>query len=64
MMPVEIQMALGRLFRMLSRAARPGDIEAYHSIRTMVLDTAEPQPHDNRPNYVAQRLKGAQGDAP
>ncbi len=59
--PPEVQLAIGRLFLMLSRPEQPGDIEAFHKIRAIVLDFSEHQP-DYRPNYVAQRLAGAQGD--
>jgi len=59
--PPEVQLAIGRLFLMLSRPEQPGDIETFHKIRAIVLDSAEHQP-DYRPNYVAQRDSGAQGD--
>ena len=57
----EVQLAIGRLFLLLSRPEQPGDIETFHKIRAIVLDSAEHQP-DYRPNYVAQRMTGAQGD--
>ena len=59
--PPEVQLAIGRLFLMLSRPEQPNDIETFHKIRAIVLDSAEHQP-DYRPNYVAQRMAGAQGD--
>ena len=59
--PPEVQLAIGRLFLMLSRHEQPSDIETFHKIRAIVLDSAEHQP-DYRPNYVAQRMAGAQGD--
>ena len=59
--PQEVQISIGRLFMMLSRPEQPGDIETFHKIRAIVLDSAEHQP-DYRPNYVAQRMAGAQGD--
>ena len=59
--PPEVQLAIGRLFMMLSRPEQPNDIETFHKIRAIVLDSAEHQP-DCRPNYVAQRMAGAQGD--
>ena len=62
-MPVEVQMALGRMFAMMSRPTQPGDVETFHAIRAVVLDAAQPQPPEYRPDYVAQRLMGAQGDA-
>ena len=63
-MPAEVQLALGRLFLMMSRPARPGDVDTLHKIRALVMDAAEPVLPDYRPDYVAQRLLGAQGDAP
>ena len=62
-MPAEVQMALGRLFSMMSRPAQPGDVDTFHKIRALVMDAAEPALPGYRPNYVAQRLMGAQGDA-
>jgi hypothetical protein len=61
-MPPEVQMALGRLFRMMLRPAQPEDIEVFHTIRALVLGAAGEQAQEYRPNYVAQRLQGAQGD--
>lgn len=63
-MPAEVQMALGRLFFMMCRPNQPGDVETYHKIRALVMDASNPQEPDYRPNYVEQRLMGAQGDAP
>ena len=60
--PPEVQLAIGRLFLMLSRPEQPGDIETFHEIRSIVLDSSEQQTPDHRPNYVAQRMTGAQGD--
>jgi hypothetical protein len=62
-MPAEVQMALGRLFAMMSRPAQPGDVEMFHKIRALVMDSAEPQPTEYRPNFVLQRLMGAKGDS-
>ena len=59
--PPEVQLAIGRLFLMLSRPEQPGDIETFHKILAIVLDSADYRP-DHRPNYVAQRMTGAQGD--
>ena len=65
-MPPEVQMALGRLFRMMSRPSQPGDIEMFHKIVAIVTDEYEAL-HDGRPtyrpDYVAQRGMGARGDA-
>ena len=57
----QVQLAIGRLFLMLSRPEQPGDIETFHKIRAIVLDSADCRT-DYRPNYVAQRMTGAQGD--
>ena len=59
--PPEVQLAIGRLFLMLSRPEQTGAIKTFHKIRAIVLDSAEHQP-DYRPNYAGQRLTGAQGD--
>lgn len=59
--PPEVALALGRLFRMMSRQAQPGDAEDYFRCRSIVLD-ASPEPVDNAPNYVRDRNKGAAGD--
>jgi len=59
--PPEVQLAIGRLFLMLSRPEQPGDIETFHKIRAIVLDSADCR-QDHRPNYAAQRMTGAQGD--
>ncbi len=59
--PQEVKLAIGRLFLMLSRPEQPGDIETFNKIRSIVLDSADYRP-DHRPNYVAQRMTGAQGD--
>ena len=59
--PPEVQLAIGRLVLMLSRPEQPGDIETFHKIRAIVLDSADCRT-DYRPNYVAQRMTGAQGD--
>ena len=59
--PPEVQLSIGRLFLMLSRPEQPNDIETFHKIRAIVLDSADCRT-DYRPNYVAQRMTGAQGD--
>jgi hypothetical protein len=60
--PTEVKMALGRLFSMMMRPARDGDVAMYNAIRAIVLDSSPTPAADYRPNYVAQRLQGAQGD--
>jgi hypothetical protein len=61
-MPHEVQMALGRLFRMMSRPSQSGDIAMFHRIQKIVMDAAGEQSPEYRPDYVAQRLQGAQGE--
>jgi hypothetical protein len=57
------QLALGRIFRLASRPAQPGDIEEYHRCRAIILDALEPSDTpDYILNWARDRLKGAQGD--
>lgn len=57
------ELALGRIFRMLSRPYRPGDVEEYERCRGIVLDMAGPAAVEAWvPNYARDRGKGAQGD--
>lgn len=53
-------LAIGRILRLGSRPARPGDIEDYERCRGVVLDCTEPR-DDYEPNWARDRLKGAQG---
>jgi hypothetical protein len=58
-----VNLALGRIFLLMSRPFQPGDVEEYERCRRIVMDhsggdCAAPY----APNYVAQRLMGAQGD--
>ena len=63
-MPVEVRLALGRIFRLMSRPAQPGDAEQYEACRALILDASEGiDVTDRAPNYVRDRLRGAQGDA-
>lgn len=55
------QLALGRIFRILSRPFQEGDIEEYERCRAIVLDASDPIP-DHRPNYARDRNRGAAGD--
>ena len=61
-MPVEVQLALGRIFRLMSRPEQPGDVEQYEQSRAIILDAADPTIPEYRPCWVRDRLKGAQGD--
>ena len=63
-MSTTAQLALGRILRLASRPARPGDIADYERCRQLILDElgAENQPPDYAPNWASDRLSGAQGD--
>lgn len=62
-MPPHVQLALGRIFRLMSRSALPGDDEAYEEARRVALSDV---PLDvalaYAPNWVRDRNKGAAGD--
>lgn len=65
-MPTDVQLALGRLLRMMSRPSQPGDVAMFHKIVAVVTDAHDErngQRIDYRPSYAAQRLMGARGDA-
>ena len=60
-----VRLAMGRLLRMMTRPNQPGDDDDYHRCRAIILDAAEAgglDMKDNRPSWVRDRLKGAQGD--
>lgn len=62
--PREVQLALGRIFRLMSRPAQPGDVPQYEACRSLILDASEGiDITDRSPNYVRDRMRGAQGDA-
>jgi hypothetical protein len=57
------QVALGRIFRLLSRPFQEGDVEAYEAARRTLLDTADtPAVAGYVPNYARDRWLGAAGD--
>jgi hypothetical protein len=66
-MPPEVQMALGRIFSLMSRPAQPGDAKQYEACRALILDAYEaahggmPQP-EWQPDFARDRWAGAQGD--
>lgn len=60
-MPAEVQMALGRIFALMSRPAQAGDVEQYEAARRVVLDHADNVVADYQPNYARDRLLGAAG---
>jgi hypothetical protein len=51
-MPVEVQMALGRIFALMSRPAQAGDVEQYEAARRVVLTMAEEAGRDTRAGYA------------
>jgi hypothetical protein len=62
-MPAEVQLALGRIFLLLSRPEQPGDAEQYEAARAVVLSHAPPSiAIDHLPNWIRDRNRGAQGD--
>lgn len=56
-----INLAIGRIFRLASRPFQPGDIAEYDRCRGLILDQAA-TPANTAPNYIRDRLCGAQGD--
>lgn len=56
-----LHLAMGRIFRLMSRPEQPGDIADYERCRAMILNLSD-NPRDEAPNYARDRLKGAQGD--
>lgn len=62
-MPVEVQMALGRIFKLMSRPEQPGDIAQYEAARRVVIAYSDEPRVDWVPDYGRDRLRGAQGDA-
>lgn len=61
--PSIVGLAIGRILRMGARPSQPGDVAEYERCRRIILDATEPAPYpDPAPNWVRDRLKGAQGD--
>lgn len=57
-----IRLALGRIFGMMQRPGKPGDVAEYERCRALILDHAEGT-ESYEHNWARDRLKGAQGDA-
>ncbi len=58
-----VNLALGRLFRIMSRPEQPGDVDEYHRCHSVIMDlVGGDMPPDYRPNYTRDRLLGAAGD--
>lgn len=56
-----VHLALGRIFRLMSRPFQEGDIEDYERCRAIVMDASDPIPYYT-PNYARDRNRGAAGD--
>ena len=56
-----VSLALGRIFRMLSRPEQPGDIAEYERCRAIILAHTQPREIGYEPDYARDHLKGAQG---
>jgi hypothetical protein len=56
-----VNLAIGRILRIMSRPALPGDVAEYERCRGLILDLCE-SVADYAPNFARDRLKGAQGD--
>jgi hypothetical protein len=54
-----IALALGRILRLASRPAQPGDVEQYEDSRRLILDLAGPAKPGYVPSYARDRLKGS-----
>ena len=61
-MPQEVQLALGRIFRLMSRPFQEGDIEQYEAARAVVLAHTGDVVADYQPNWARDRLCGVSGD--
>lgn len=56
-----VNLAMGRIFKMLSRLEQPGDIADYERCRSLIFDFIEAPP-DRAPCYARDYRLGAQGD--
>lgn len=57
-----VRLAIGRIFRILSRPYRDGDVQMYEQCKSLILDLCPEPGIDHAPNWAKDRLKGAQGD--
>jgi hypothetical protein len=62
-MPAEVQMAIGRIFSLLSRPTQIGDVEQYEAARRVVLAHADDVVAEWVPDAARDRFhhRGAQG---
>ena len=56
-----VEMALGRIFRIMSRPTQPGDVAEYERCRAIILDLAGDPVIPYSPNYARDRMLGAAG---
>lgn len=56
-----VHLAIGRIFRIMSRPYQDGDQEDYERCRSIILDYS-PEYVDHSPRWTRDRLKGAAGD--
>jgi hypothetical protein len=59
----EVELALGRIFRLMSRPTQAGDVADYERCRAIVMGAVEPVAPDYRPNWTRDRLAGARGQS-
>ena len=52
------ELALGRILRIASRPAEPGDIAEYERCRAIILDEAEESGIDAKPTSIGQHKPG------
>lgn len=58
---VLVELAIGRVLRIMSRPFREGDVEDYERCRAIIFEHS-PEYVDDSPCWARDRLKGAQGD--
>lgn len=62
-----VELALGRIFSLMSRPCEPGDVETYERCRAIVCDElvgkGNALPSAYEPSWARDRRSGAQGDA-
>ena len=56
-----VNLAIGRIFRLASRPAQPGDVADYERCRAVILAIVATPPSAYVPNWARERLQGAQG---
>lgn len=63
MTPTIVSLAMGRIFRLLSRPTQPGDEAEYERCRRIIMDASDPDytPYEPVISWARDRLKGAQG---